>query len=76
MHPQPYRATCPDKEQLIENIRSAIHDIVELNARQMGAVIIGDFATLASIQVEIKQTRRRKESLLAAYSSHVHEHGC
>ncbi len=75
-HPQVSPGECPDKYGLMEDVRLAIKTIVELNNRQMEAVIAGDFGKVNALQAELAQAREWKDSLIDSYHRHVREHGC
>lgn len=76
MHPQVAPARCLDREALIEDIRATMDAVVALNTRQMEAVMMGQFALLSTIKGELVEVRKRKDSLLEAYYTHLREHGC
>jgi malonyl CoA-acyl carrier protein transacylase len=74
MNPAP--ASCPEKEQQIEEIRLAMNHVVALNNREMQAVITGDFAALPKVKSELVAARKRKDTLLEEYYDHLREHAC
>lgn len=76
MKPQFARPECLDKHRLTEEIRLSINTVIALNNRELEAVIVGSFAGLPAIKAELVEARKRKESLLEEYYTHVREHGC
>lgn len=74
--PQPARETRLDKHGLIEDVRLAMNTLLQLNNRQMEALIAGDFGKVKAIQEELAQAREWKDSLIENYHRHVKEHGC
>ena len=73
--PQPQPA-CADKRSLIEDVRLAMKTIIELNNREMEAVIAGEFGKLNAIEEELAEARQWKYSVIDSYHKHVREHGC
>jgi hypothetical protein len=69
-------ARCPEKDSLEENIRLAMNQVIELNNREMQAVITGDFEALPNIKRDVIEARKWKDALLDSYHSHIRGHGC
>lgn len=67
---------CPDKHNLIEDIRLAMRTVIGLNNDEMQAVMSGDFAKLPGIKSELVEARRWKDELLEQYYDHLRAHGC
>jgi hypothetical protein len=67
---------CAEKDQLLEQIRAAMTAVVDLNNREMEAVIGGILADLEQIEIDLRRQRLIKENLLYAYRVHVQTHGC
>lgn len=67
---------CPDKHNLIEDIRLAMRTVIGLNNDEMQAVMSGDFAKLPAIKSELVEARRWKDELLEQYYDHLRAHGC
>lgn len=76
MHPQMAPEQCPDKHGLTEDLRLAMNFVIELNKREMEAVLAGEFAKLPLIKAELVTARKQKDSLLGSYYQHVRDHGC
>ena len=76
MHPQLAPKECPNKHRLIDNIRLCMNTVIELNSRELEAVIAGEVAKLPAIKHELVEARKRKDALLESYYLHVHDHGC
>jgi hypothetical protein len=50
--------------------------IIDLNNREMEAVLGGILADLEQIEIDLRRQRLIKENLLYAYRVHVQTHGC
>lgn len=59
---------------LTEDIRLAMNTLVELNKREMDAMIAGNFAALGLNRAELVETRERVDSPLKALRDHFRKH--
>lgn len=71
---QPQPAPCPDKHNLIEDVRLAMKRLIALHKREMEAS--RDFLNLQAIHEEIAIVSEWRDRVLAEYKRHLAAHGC
>ena len=68
---------CPVKQGLRAELRSTMDEIVALVVRQLDAVRFGAEPEVEQfLGLQIVHARRRKDSLLELYKSHLARHSC
>jgi hypothetical protein len=73
--PQKYNS-CFVKRSLIAELEAAHSRMLELNSKEVDAVLRGDTSADSSIQAELRDVRRRREHAIEAVRNHVADHGC
>jgi hypothetical protein len=74
--PQLVRESCAQKQVLIDDIRAAISEILQLHNEEFEAVLNGNFDSGPDFQERLRIAREHKVVLLDLYREHVNSHGC
>ena len=67
---------CALKTALLEDIKSANAELVEIHDREVQALIAEDFTRVADYAMLLQQARARQPELIAQYRIHLITHGC
>jgi hypothetical protein len=72
----PLYHSCSRKQQLAEEIRALMDQIMRLNARQFGFLAYDKSDEAESIRAQLTSARSKKEALLKEFRAHEAEHRC
>jgi hypothetical protein len=73
---RPSLQICPQRQSIIDEIRKIIDEMLDINNRELEAVVNGDLTTSENTLERLKQLRANKVLLMERYSQHVAGHGC
>ena len=73
MSPKP---ACVLKKTLADELRKAMLKLIELNDRDVKAILADDWPSSASVEVDIQEARKARDAAAKAYRDHMAEHGC
>ena len=77
LEPMLVTESCLDKQSLRAELRAAMDEIIALVIRQIDAVRFGaEPGVEKSLELQIAYARRRKDTLLGLYKSHLDRHSC
>jgi len=72
----PARATCSEKQQLIDRIRIATDAIVAFNKAEMEATVTRNPAVEQALERRIHAARQDRAALIACLNEHIRHHQC
>jgi hypothetical protein len=64
------------KAAMVEELRIAIRDILQIHNQQVERVLQGDFSTADETENRLKIVRETKNLITDRYREHVMAHGC
>ena len=70
------REECAHKQVLIDNIKTAMREILRLHDEKFQAVLSGDFDTGLEIERRLRIAREQKALMIELYRDHLSSHGC
>ena len=60
----------------MEDIRTAMGELMAIHNQQVQVLLAGDFSGVADLDTTLQRAREHKESLIELYREHVLSHGC
>jgi hypothetical protein len=67
---------CAEKQQLIDQIKRAVGEIVLIHSQEIEAVLKGDLTEDATFQERLRTAHKQKDLLIEKLGSHMLAHGC
>lgn len=69
-------SSCPERENLLEELKAANHDLNEIHKNEVTAAVNYDMASFNELQEQLVPARKRRDVAATELKRHIRQHRC